>query len=364
MVDKSRTAKHEQISSYIRSLIRTKELKPGDPIMTEHEIARMFHCSRGTVQHALTVVVGEGLIRRRRGAGSFVAESRPTTKKQRVVVAVSSLLNTFVARFVNALNLAMTDMGYHMVLCSADDRRENDLRFIDQIKSPEVLGLIRFPTWIKSERETRDLIRATGVRCVIINDFWTDCHSDHLVAFDECAGVQMAISHLVRLGHRVISFIDNAVDSMRANALEAFRQALAKHKLPLDDSQLLIYDPADGPHPPLRRLYGRGKPCPTALFTPYESMARAAFTELHDLKLMVPEDVSVVCLNGADTGTGREIADITTAVPPIERMVSQALKILMDDSAEDMIRHYILKPGFHVGRTTAPVTTTPEKSLR
>lgn len=348
-------SKHEEIANYVRDRIRSRSLKEGDIIPTEQELARTFVCSRGTVQHALSILVGEGLLLRRRGAGSVVTVPAQTTKRQRVVVAVSDLGNTFVTRFVQTLNLAITDHGGHMVLCSADGRRENDLRFLEQLRGPDVQGLVRFPTWIKSEEETRELIRAQGVRYVVIDDFWTDCWSDNHVVCDERAGINMAVTHLARLGHQRIGFLDLKVDTTRIKAIEAFRRALKNRDLACDESQIVLCAvESEPPWRALRELYAKAGSYPTALVTPYETLAYGAISTLNELGLNVPNDVSVVCLNGAAAKAAQSGMDVTAAVPPTERMVALALKILADDTMDEVTQHYLVKPSFHVGKTSGP----------
>ena len=133
--------------------------------------------------------------------------------------------------------------------------------------------------------------------------------------------------------------------------------------LPCDDKELFAYDVyVEGERPPLERLYGAGKPCPTALITPYEGIAQSIVGVLNDMGMHVPEDVSVVCLNGPDRRSEFGGMDFTTAVPPLNRMVDMALRILTEDSLAETTRHYILQPHFHIGRTSAPPRKRPKSS--
>lgn len=359
MVTAGSTAKREQIATYMRDMLNQRKLKAGDVLPTEYELAKMFECSRGTVQHALTVLVGEGLIRRRRGAGSFVAGRPERPALNRIVMTVSDLGNTFIARFVQTMSLAVAERGLHLVLCSSDGRPENDLRFLDQLKGRDVLGLVRFPTCIPTERQTREAVRSMGVRCVVIDDFWTDCWNDNHVVCDERAGTEMAVAHLVGLGHRKIGFVDLKVASTRVHAIDAFSRSMAAHQLPVDEAQIVLYEPDK--QPPLRRLYARGGLCPTALVTPYETLAQAVVTSLQEIGRSVPGDVSVVCLNGPGSQAGQHGPDFATAVPPAERMAALALRILTDEAMDGVAQHYVLKPSFYVGRTTAAPKQRPSR---
>lgn len=66
---------YREIFAWIADGIRTGRWRPGDRLPTEAELVRHFQVSRMTVSRALTDLAGLRLVDRRRGAGSFVAES-------------------------------------------------------------------------------------------------------------------------------------------------------------------------------------------------------------------------------------------------------------------------------------------------
>jgi GntR family transcriptional regulator len=70
------TPRHFLVEKHLQDLIRSGDLKPGTPIPSECQLASEFGISRMTVRHALARLVHEGVIRRHRGKGSFVAEPR------------------------------------------------------------------------------------------------------------------------------------------------------------------------------------------------------------------------------------------------------------------------------------------------
>jgi GntR family transcriptional regulator, histidine utilization repressor len=65
-----------QIRRDISDPIRAGKLKPGVRIPSEHALMAKYGASRMTVNKALSLLADEGLIRRHRKIGSFVAESR------------------------------------------------------------------------------------------------------------------------------------------------------------------------------------------------------------------------------------------------------------------------------------------------
>jgi GntR family transcriptional regulator, transcriptional repressor for pyruvate dehydrogenase complex len=65
---------HEYVAEQLRREMALRVLDPAEPLPTERDLARIFRVSRATVQRAMTLLEGEGLIQRRRGrnGGTFV----------------------------------------------------------------------------------------------------------------------------------------------------------------------------------------------------------------------------------------------------------------------------------------------------
>lgn len=64
----------EQTAAQLRSLIHQGTFKSGDQLPTELELARDFRVSRDTVRSAITELVTELLVEKRRGVGTFVRD--------------------------------------------------------------------------------------------------------------------------------------------------------------------------------------------------------------------------------------------------------------------------------------------------
>lgn len=67
------TPAYKRIQAAILKRVRTGQLKPGDSVDSERELAKIHHVSLMTARHALAGLEREGLVERRRGAGTFVA---------------------------------------------------------------------------------------------------------------------------------------------------------------------------------------------------------------------------------------------------------------------------------------------------
>lgn len=63
---------YQQLQRALRGAIETRLIGPDDALPPERDIAEDFHISRITVRKAIDGLVGEGLLMRRQGAGTFV----------------------------------------------------------------------------------------------------------------------------------------------------------------------------------------------------------------------------------------------------------------------------------------------------
>jgi len=73
---RDRIPAYQRIQAAILKRIDNGYLKPGDAVGSERELARIHKVSLMTARHALASLEKEGVVERRRGAGTFVAPPR------------------------------------------------------------------------------------------------------------------------------------------------------------------------------------------------------------------------------------------------------------------------------------------------
>src|SRR5712692_2489309 len=61
-----------QLAELLRDAIRSGKLAPGKQLPSENDFAKQLGVSRTTLRDAIILLLGEGLIERRRGLGTFV----------------------------------------------------------------------------------------------------------------------------------------------------------------------------------------------------------------------------------------------------------------------------------------------------
>lgn len=82
-----------QLERHFAERIRQGEFKPGDLLPSEDRLCAEYRVSRITVRRALAALAGEGLIERRRGVGTFVAEPDRHVRETQLVGSLDDVLS-------------------------------------------------------------------------------------------------------------------------------------------------------------------------------------------------------------------------------------------------------------------------------
>ena len=93
----------------------------------------------------------------------------------------------------------------------------------------------------------------------------------------------------------------------------------------------------------------------TALFVIADSMAVAAMKALHDGGRRIPEDCSIIAIDGIDMST-YTVPTLTTLIQPQESMGEEAVRILLDMVEERAgNRHVRVSTALRAGGSVAPL---------
>jgi LacI family repressor for deo operon, udp, cdd, tsx, nupC, and nupG len=135
------------------------------------------------------------------------------------------------------------------------------------------------------------------------------------LAVDDVAIARLATEHLIALNHHVIGHIGGRGDlgimsDVPGDRRRGFEQALGGAGLPLIPS---LFEPAeftiDGGLAAAKQLLGRPGPRPTAIFAACDEIAIGAIIAAHEMGYRVPDDISIIGIDGHDLG---EIFGLTT----------------------------------------------------
>ncbi|MCR5090756.1 MAG: LacI family transcriptional regulator [Oscillospiraceae bacterium] len=153
------------------------------------------------------------------------------------------------------------------------------------------------------------------------------------VSIDDFETARLAVTELIRCGHRQIAAVvpdreDHSISELR---FQGYLAALKENGITFDPELLtetggcfempVSYDG-------VRKLAARKKQF-TALFALSDTIGMAAMKALTDSGLRVPEDVSVIAIDGLSVSE-YAIPTLTTMVQPAEEMGRESVRLLLD----------------------------------
>lgn len=168
----------------------------------------------------------------------------------------------------------------------------------------------------------------------------------HYVDVDNIGGAQMAVEHLIRLGHQRIATITGPLDMVSGqDRLEGYRQALKAHRIPVEEELIVEGDYTEnGGMVAMQRLLSAA---PDAVFVASDMMTIGALKAIRQADRQVPQDIALVSFDDVPIASAIE-PTLTTVRQPIESMGSMAIEVLLSilegSSQKEAPVHRIILP--------------------
>ncbi|MDN6400030.1 MAG: GntR family transcriptional regulator, partial [Brachybacterium sp.] len=143
-----RSLKFEELASQLRSRIRSGAWTPGTKLPTENELIQESGFSLTTVRRAYESLVDEGLVTRRRGAGTFVSDRRPQreTRQGRVGILIPETA-LYYAKVLQGLETTLAARRVSLTLATSNYKVEQEREALQSILADGVRGIIVVPTF-------------------------------------------------------------------------------------------------------------------------------------------------------------------------------------------------------------------------
>lgn len=297
---------YRQIYDRVKLNIVSGQILPKQHLPGQADLCETLSVNLVTIRKAMSLLEQDGLIERKRRAGSFVLEKEHWRTRHRLPrVAIVQMLRPWtrdlLKPFKAELFKAMADLSIESHMIMEEDAKSMKERFqgieIDAVIcmtiSPEVEG---------------EFIRSLSLPCVSIEGTVREPHVDSIIN-DSVGGTQRATQALIDLGHTDIAFVGGLLlrgghwktgdeywvpnqDYYRRVA--GYRQAIHNARLPYDGNRVyeIPFDPE-----PAKRLVSQWileRKLPTAVVAFDDTMAGHLYEALQDEKIDVPGDISLV----------------------------------------------------------------------
>lgn len=331
---------------------------------TIYEVARLAGVSTATVSRALnrSGYVSEAVRQRVHRAAaelSFVpnraARSLVNKRTFSLALLIPDIVNPFFPALARGAEDAASAAHHNLILCNTDHQKRRESQYVAMLREKRVDGLICAGTTM-GPQQLAALLR-NGFPVVAVDRSLRGREVDTVVC-DNVRGAELAIAHLVAVGHRRIALITGplAVSTARER-LSGARRALDEAGLEVAGEWIVEGDyQLEGGYRAAKHLFQKvrersaGAVAPLGLFAANDLMAAGAIMACREEGLSVPEDVSVI---GFD-----DIALAKALSPPLTTIAQPAYEL--GRTAAEALLARIADPG----RSVKTVTLVPALVVR
>ncbi|MEU5722970.1 LacI family DNA-binding transcriptional regulator [Micromonospora sp. NPDC047738] len=289
---------------------------------------------------------------------------RPARLRKRsaglVGLVVPELDNPIFPAFAQIIESTLAQSGFTPVLCTQTPGGVTEDEYVEMLLDRQVSGIVFVSGLHADTAANHDRYRALIARplpIVMINGYAPGIAAP-FVSCDDGEATELAIAHLVALGHRRIGLItgpDRFVPVQRRVA--RFRTALTRlagaTEVEVGELAELSLFGVEGGEAAAGRLIERGV---TGIVCGSDLMALGAIRAARQRGLAVPDDVSVV---GYDDSPLMAFTDppLTTMRQPVAAMAVAAVRALVDEINGHPAPHseYLFRPELVVRGSTAVV---------
>jgi len=278
------------------------------------------------------------------------ARSLADRRSRTIGVLVLDLHNPIFAQILDGVQTEVRSHGYSVMLVTGNSDPATEQAEIDKLLEFQVEGLILISHRM-SDATVREFAREVPVAIITRQDV-----SDTNIATvsnDDIRGAQLAVEHLVRLGHTRITHISGGENTVAADRERGYRIAMSNAQL---DEHVSVVAGAftDMGGFNAARTALAADPAPTALFVANDIAAVGAIAAIEESGLAVPGDVSIVGYDGMALGALRSL-NLTTIAQPLTEMGQLGARALFArlENPDEPSTHTAMNPELIERGTTA-----------
>ena len=243
-----------------------------------------------------------------------------------VVLDVTNPFFTEVARGVEDYAQAA---GYAVILCNSDEAVDKERRYLRVLEEQRVRGILITPVHGRSPELRRIRDRGTPVVLLDRPGSPTQCS----VAVDDRRGGEIAVTHLLGLGHRSIALV-NGPTAIRQCADRRRGAYHAVERAGLDPATVLIEVPVPAMNPrggaaAADDLLRDGRA--TAVFCANDMLALGLLRKLSQAGVTVPGDLAVVGYDDIEFAADAAVP-LTSVRQPKYQLGRAAAELLLDEA--------------------------------
>lgn len=227
-----------------------------------------------------------------------IAKSLRNRKSKLVAVIIGDNSNPYYAKVIKGAEYTLSKNGYQLIIINSDEKPEKELKLIDQLRGIHIAGVLITPAAGKSESSKK--LMKYGIPHVFLSRYLDREKDNYVVADDFNAGYLAASCLSTNVKDKVFAiwFIKNVTTAHEREA--GFLKAFAEKNIPFDRNNI-TYDCVnyqDG-YDAMINILKNNKP-PVSVICYSDFLAIGAMRAIRELNLKIPDDVSIIGIDGIE----------------------------------------------------------------
>jgi DNA-binding LacI/PurR family transcriptional regulator len=326
-VKRHKAPRYQAVSQVLRQQMKDGQLAPGVKLPALRDLAQRFKVSTNTIRYALRALEREGCVYHVPDVGAFVHPSYAVKSKTAVTIALSTIDigGAFELGIARGIEYACHQRGWGLQIYDARADAGREASNLAHLKQTATQGAIVMPINDHANLEALVELKLSGYPIILVDRGMPGLKVDLVESAHE-AGAFLATRHLLDQGYSrvyMVSFPPFA--SSIADRIQGFERAFiehgqepSRHALIWADTEVSARGVREGKRwlegyeailPLLKDWHG-----PVGIFALNDYLGWGVYQACRELKLRIPEDVSVICFDDSD---------LTRAVSPPMTVIAQ-----------------------------------------
>ena len=280
-----------------------------------------------------------------------VAKSLVANQTWTIGIELAAISDPFMGRVVEGVEQAAIEVGFNVIVSTSQHDRQREIAGIEMLQRRRVDGIIVLASHLFYQYP--QFFERSKIPIVFINEQKPE-KTMHFVSIDDVHGAQLAVEHVLALGHCRIGYV-GVTTRAKSNQyrLKGYQDALEAADIASDPDCIFtsdnIKDDAKVGEASLEPLLAAGA---TAVFCYNDTTAMGLLAACHKRGVFVPDNLSIIGFDDIDM-SAYTIPPLTTIRQPRFELGQRAMQMMLDLLAGQEPENQIVPGELVVRQTTA-----------
>jgi len=228
---------------------------------------------------------------------NMMAASMPRRRTNYIGLIIPDITNIFFSNLVRGVQDVCEKHGYSVLVVNSDDSQEKEGRYLKLLYSRRVDGVILTVAGYRKEEFPEEELSLLKKMNIVLIDREINGMTTPIVKVNNFSGAYSAVKHLLTMGHKKIMYLAG-IKGTKTNQEREKGYLSALKEVHINWKKELVADfRLDTAYQKIIQHWPQLKnsdELPTAIFAANDLMAIGALKAFAQLKIRVPEDISII----------------------------------------------------------------------